>query len=136
MLDLLAAVDREPGWVPALLTGNTSGMARIKLAHYGIAGRFRFGAFGEEAADRNTLAQVAVARAAERYGVPPGRCLVVGDTEHDIACARAAGARVVAVATGVRDRAVLAAQGPDLLLDDLSDTRACLEWARGVAERG
>ena len=136
VLELLAAVDREPDWVPALLTGNTSGMARIKLGHFGIAERFRFGAFGEEAVDRNALARVAVARARERYGVPPERCIVVGDTEHDIACARAAGAMVVAVATGVRDRATLAAHAPDLLLDDLSDPAACLDWARGVAERG
>ena len=53
-------------WVPALLTGNTTGMARIKLDHFGITDQFAFGAFGEEAADRNALAQVAVTRARER----------------------------------------------------------------------
>lgn len=132
VLELLAEVAREPAWVPALLTGNTTGMARIKLNHFGIADRFAFGAFGEEAADRNALAQVAVARAWERYGVPPERCIVVGDTEHDIACARAAGARVVAVATGIRDRAALAAHAPDLMLDDLTGTAGCLDWARGI----
>ena len=131
--ELLAAVGGEPAWVSALLTGNTTGMARIKLGHFGIAERFAFGAFGEEADDRNALARVAVARALERYGVPPGRCIVVGDTEHDIACPRAAGARVVAVATGVRDRATLLAHGPDLLLDDLSEASRCLEFARSVA---
>ncbi|HKQ57880.1 MAG TPA: HAD family hydrolase, partial [Candidatus Eisenbacteria bacterium] len=71
--ELLQAVAAEPEWVPALLTGNTTGMARIKLDHFGITGRFAFGAFGEEAADRNALALVAVARARERYGVPPER---------------------------------------------------------------
>jgi phosphoglycolate phosphatase len=131
--ELLAAVEREPGWVAALLTGNTTGMAHIKLSHFGIAERFAFGTFGEEAADRDALARIAVARAAELYGVPPGRCIVVGDTEHDIACARAAGARVVAVATGQRDRATLAARRPDLLLDDLSQPADCLAWARSVA---
>jgi phosphoglycolate phosphatase len=131
---LLAEVDQEPEWVSALLTGNTTGMARIKLGHFGIAERFAFGAFGEEAADRNALARVAVARAFDRYGAPPERCVVVGDTEHDIACARAAGAHVVAVATGVRDRATLAAFRPDLLLDDLSDVSACLDWARALPE--
>ena len=134
VLELLAAVEAEPEWVAALLTGNTTGMARIKLGHYGIAGRFAFGAFGEEAADRDALARVAVARARERCGVPPERCIVVGDTEHDIACARASGARVVAVATGVRDRATLAAHAPDLLLDDLSDIAPCLAWARRIAD--
>jgi phosphoglycolate phosphatase len=129
----LADVDREPGWIPALLTGNTTEMARIKLRHFGIGERFAFGAFGEEAADRNALAKVAVARAFERYQVPPERCIVLGDTEHDITCARAAGAHVVAVATGVRDRATLAAHTPDLLLDDLSQPEECLAWARTLS---
>jgi phosphoglycolate phosphatase len=130
--ELLTAVEEEPAWVPALLTGNTGGMARIKLDHFGITGRFAFGAYGDEAEDRNALARVAVARARERYGVPPERCIVVGDTEHDIACARAAGAKVVAVATGIRDRALLASHRPDLLLDDLSDMEPCLAFARYV----
>ena len=115
-----------------LTPGRTTGMARIKLRHFGIAGRFAFGAFGEEAVDRNELARVAVTRAAERCGVPPSRCIVVGDTEHDIACARAAGAQVVAVATGVRAREDLARHRPDLLLDDLSDPAGCLALARGL----
>lgn len=130
--ELLTVVEQEPGWVPALLTGNTAGMARIKLDHFGIADRFAFGAYGDEAEDRNALARVAVGRARDHCGVPPERCIVVGDTEHDIACARAAGARVVAVATGVRDRALLASHRPDLLLDDLSDLEPCLAFARDV----
>jgi phosphoglycolate phosphatase len=134
--DFLAAVGGEPSWVSALLTGNTANMARIKLGHFGIADRFAYGVFSDEGADRNTLARIAVARAAERYGVPAERCIVVGDTEHDIACARAASARVVAVATGVRDRAALAAHHPDLLLDDLTHGDECLAWARGLAAGG
>ena len=116
-----------------LLTGNMTEMARIKLERFRLDGRFAFGAFGEEAEDRNALACVAVSRVAKRYGVPPGRCVVVGDTEHDIACARAAGALAVAVATGERSRAVLEAHAPDLLLDDLADPAPLIEWARRIA---
>ena len=78
------------------------------------------------------LARVAVERVGRRYGLPPSRCVVVGDTEHDIACARAAGALVVAVATGVRSRAELEAHEPDLLLRDLANHEALIAWARGV----
>jgi phosphoglycolate phosphatase-like HAD superfamily hydrolase len=134
--ELLDAVAGEPRWVRALLTGNMTQMARIKLGHFGIGDRFEFGAFGEEAEDRNALAKVAVARARRRHGVPPERCLVIGDTVHDIACARAAGAFVVAVATGTQDAAALAAQHPDLLLDDLRDTAGLIEWARGITGNG
>lgn len=132
--DLLAAVAREPTWVTALLTGNTARMASIKLRAFGIAERFAFGAFGDEAPDRNGVARVAIERAEVRHGVPAERCIVVGDTEHDIACARSVGAPVVAVATGVRNRAALAAHSPDLLLDDLTDLPGFLTWARAVAE--
>jgi phosphoglycolate phosphatase len=130
---LLDAIGAERGWVTGLLTGNMTEMARIKLERFRLDGRFAFGAFGEEAEDRNALACVAVSRVAKRYGVPPGRCVVVGDTEHDIACARAAGARVVAVATGACNRAQLAKYAPDLLLDDLSEPAALIAWARSVA---
>jgi len=132
VVDVLAALDREPTWVSALLTGNVTEMARIKLGAFGIYERFAFGAFGDEAADRNALASVAVARAAERCGVSPDRCVVVGDTEHDVACARAAGARVVAVATGSVGRDHLASCAPDLLLDDLTDADALTRWARAL----
>jgi phosphoglycolate phosphatase-like HAD superfamily hydrolase len=126
--ELLDRLDAEAGWVPALLTGNSTEMARIKLEHYGLASRFRFGAFGDEAADRDALARLAVSRA----GVDARRCMVVGDTELDIGCARAAGAWAVAVATGMRTRADLASHGPDLLLDDLADPAPLLEFARAL----
>ena len=133
VLPLLEAIAGEPSWVPALLTGNTAQMARLKLGHFGLADSFVFGAFGDEAPDRDALACRAVAEVGERWGVPPERCVVVGDTELDIRCARAAGAKVVAVTTGTRTRADLAARNPDLLLDDLSDPRPLLDWARALA---
>ena len=129
---LLDEIGAERDWVTGLLTGNMTEMARIKLDRFGIRERFAFGAFGEEAPDRNALARVAVERVGRRYGLPPSRCVVVGDTEHDIACARAAGALVVAVATGVRSRAELEAHEPDLLLRDLANHEALIAWARGV----
>jgi phosphoglycolate phosphatase len=133
VLELLDAVEREPEWVAGLLTGNMTEMARIKLARFGIADRFHFGGFGEQAADRNGVARGVVERVRERYGIPSRRCIVVGDTEHDIACARAAGARVVAVGTGYGALEDLAALGPDQALADLSDTARLLAWARGLA---
>jgi len=132
VLPLLDALAREPAWRLGLLTGNMTEMARIKLDRFGIAGRFAFGAFGEQAPDRNALARELVARLGRQHGIAPRRCVVVGDTEHDIACARAAGARVVAVATGGSGREVLARHAPDLLLDDLGDAPGLVRWARGL----
>jgi len=133
---LLEAIAAEPAWIAGLLTGNGAAMARLKLGHFRLMDAFAFASFGDEAADRNALACLAVERAAERWKVAAERCIVVGDTENDIRCARAAGAWSVAVATGTRSRAELALESPDLLLDDLSDTAGLMSWARALADAG
>lgn len=129
---LLDAIEAEPAHVRGLLTGNMPPFARLKLGAFGLFERFAFGTYGSDGPDRPAMARVAVARAAERWGAPPERCVVVGDTELDIDCARAAGAHVVAVATGGRTREQLAPHGPDLLVDDLTDASAILGWARAL----
>jgi phosphoglycolate phosphatase-like HAD superfamily hydrolase len=55
-------------------------------------------------------------------GTQPEEVWVIGDTTLDIACARHIGARAVAVATGFQTKTELAAEQPDLLLDDLRGT--------------
>ena len=52
--------------------------------------------------------------------------VIIGDTPHDITCARAFGARVIAVATGRHSTAELAAHAPDAVFPDLADTAAVL----------
>jgi phosphoglycolate phosphatase len=131
--ELLDAIAAEPGWVSGLLTGNMTQMARIKLGRFGLGDRFAFGGFGEMATDRDALARSLVRRVGRDYGVPPWRCVVVGDTEHDVACARAAGTRVIAVATGGTPITTLARCEPDLLLDDLTDATVVVAFGRGVA---
>ena len=55
---------------------------------------------------------------------------VIGDTPLDVRCARAVGARAVAVATGWHPHEELAAHKPDYLLADLSDAEALLRvWS-------
>ncbi|MBZ0303183.1 MAG: HAD hydrolase-like protein, partial [Anaerolineae bacterium] len=55
-----------------------------------------------------------------QQSILPRDITVIGDTEADIACARAVGARAIAVATGFADRDMLMAAQPDHLLDDLT----------------
>jgi phosphoglycolate phosphatase-like HAD superfamily hydrolase len=83
----------------SLVTGNFERIARLKLARAGIGDRFPEGqgAFGSDAEDRERLPPLARERAG---GWPRERTVVIGDTPRDIACARADGLRVVAVATG------------------------------------
>ncbi|MDH4067035.1 MAG: haloacid dehalogenase-like hydrolase, partial [Acidobacteriota bacterium] len=121
---LLDAVHGRPDVHVALLTGNYRGAAAIKLEHFGLWGYFDFGAFADDAADRNLLVPIARQRARQQ-GVPEAACtraVVIGDTPHDVACAAVAGARSVAVATGGHSQDELARAGADVVLEDLSDT--------------
>jgi phosphoglycolate phosphatase-like HAD superfamily hydrolase len=117
-----------------LLTGNLRAGARVKLGHFGLFDYFAFGGYGDEHLDRDDVAREALAAVRQSLdgAVDPGRIWVVGDTPLDIACARAIGARVAAVATGWHSREELAGHAPDLLLPDLGDPTPLLSrWAAG-----
>ena len=83
-----------------LLTGNTRGGARAKLTYYGLADFFPDGAFAEDSGDRSSIARRALELARRAAPVADDRLFVIGDTPHDIECAKAIGARTIAVATG------------------------------------
>jgi phosphoglycolate phosphatase-like HAD superfamily hydrolase len=104
-----------------LLTGNTRAGAHAKLAHYGLDHYFDDGAFCDDRSPRSDIAIRARALAERRLGdrFDPDRFYVIGDTPHDVECGKAAGARTVAVATGVHSRAELEACDPWLVLDEL-----------------
>lgn len=126
---LLDALNGRDDVFLALLTGNYSAAARIKLETFDLWKYFRCGAFGEDAHDRNALVPVAVSRARERGlpNIPAEQVIVIGDTPLDVACARAARARPIAVATGGVDEETLRASGADVVFTDLSDTQAVLD---------
>ena len=128
ILPLLDALQPRADIVLALLTGNLARGAEIKLRHYGVWHYFEFGAFADDHHDRNQLGPFAQARARAQRGIefPPERIFVLGDTPHDIACARAIGAKAIAIATGKFSQADLAAQTPDFLFEDLGDLDAVL----------
>lgn len=120
---LLTAVAARPDLAQGLLTGNMRRGAAVKLAHHGLWDHFPFGAFADDSEFRNDLGPHALRRAREHTGAEfvSARVWIVGDTPHDIACARAIGARALAVATGGHTVADLAAHAPDALLPDLAD---------------
>jgi phosphoglycolate phosphatase-like HAD superfamily hydrolase len=100
-----------------LLTGNIRLGAEIKLRHFQLWEHFETGAFGDDHEDRNQIAATAKDRAAELLGTAlrGDEVLVVGDTPLDIECARAIGAKVVAVATGGFKSRELGPHKPDWL---------------------
>lgn len=123
---LLNRLADEPRVTLGLLTGNIARGARLKLEPTGLNRYFRFGAFGDDSADRHCLPAIAVARAREETGRDfDGRSVVIiGDSVHDVACGRSLGARAIAVATGPTPAEKLQAEKPDALFADFSDVEA------------
>jgi phosphoglycolate phosphatase len=133
VLELLEKVKARPNLVLALLTGNISRGAQLKLEHYGVWHFFEFGAFADDHHDRNELGSFARARAREKHGLmfDAAQIDVIGDTPRDIACGKAIGARTIAIATGTWPREKLSTHQPDFLFDDLANVDeviAALGW--------
>src|SRR5690349_22159750 len=126
---LLERLKPQPHIVLALLTGNLQEGARLKLQHYGLWHFFEFGAFADDHHDRNELVGFARKRAHLMHGhdFDAADIDVIGDTNHDIACGKAFGARTIAVATGSWSREQLQGCTPDFLFDDLSSTDNVIE---------
>ena len=105
-----------------LLTGNIRRGAQIKLHRYQLWDKFPFGGFADDHEDRDQIAAVACRRGGERLGRPlrGEEVLVIGDTPLDIRCARAVGAKVLAVATGRFSVPQLQEHHPDWAVPDLS----------------
>ena len=131
--EILDALEAE-GATLGLLTGNIVAGAEGKLSAVGLWRRFPFGAFGCDDADRNRLPPIALERAfrhtGTRYG--PGRTWIIGDTPHDIECARGSGLSVLGVATGRFSVDDLRRAGADEALPSLGDTRRVMSALAGA----
>jgi phosphoglycolate phosphatase-like HAD superfamily hydrolase len=123
MEEILWLTSNNPRFSLGLLTGNLRKGADAKLSRFGIHHHFAFGAFADDHHDRNALGPFALERAHQHTGVAfaPSRVFVIGDTAHDIACARAIGAQAVAVATGKFSVEELEPHRADHLFRDFSN---------------
>src|SRR4051812_16676628 len=123
--ELLERLATTPGVLQTVLTGNTEVNALAKLVAFDLDRwiDIEVGAFGSDHADRMELVPIAVERAARVRGrtFAPDDIWVIGDTQHDLACAQVAGAHCVLVATGRIARAELERLGADAVFADLSD---------------
>ena len=126
--ELLERLNKLDDVLVGLLTGNVLRGAQLKLQRWNLEPYFRFGAYGDDHEDRSVLAAIALQKARALMGrdFSGSDTTVIGDTPKDISCARAIGARVVAVATGQVTRQELADHAPDVLLDSFENHEAAL----------
>jgi phosphoglycolate phosphatase-like HAD superfamily hydrolase len=132
---LLSALGPRKDLVVGLLTGNFEETGCLKLRACGIdPGQFAVRVWGDESPHhppkREHLVPVGIARgaAARRGALRAEQVTVIGDTPHDVHCARVHGCRSLGVATGHFTQEQLREAGGDLVVADMSDHESILAW--------
>lgn len=126
--ELLDRLSARTDLLLGLLTGNFEASGRHKLRLPGIDSYFPFGAFADDGLHRNDLPPVAVERAFRLTGkrFSGNDIVIIGDTVHDITCARVLQAHSIAVATGNVPMHELHKNRPGCLLENLSRTESVI----------
>ncbi len=131
--ELVDAIEQTEATL-GLLTGNFEEAGRLKLQRCGFEpDRFEIRVWGDSAGTvdvtRSDLPPVAFKLHDERRGpIDPARVVIIGDTPHDVQCARDNGCRSIAVATGHSPIAELKGAGPGLAVETLEDTERLVAW--------
>ena len=127
VLELLKRLQKEPGILTGLATGNIEQGARAKLEVGQLNPYFPFGGYGSDSESRTELILAAVRRAESRCDEIES-VIVIGDTPQDIQHAHASGARAIAVATGFYTVEELRTFGPDLVVESLEPVEPVLNF--------
>ncbi len=140
VLPLLDALRGRNGLTLGVLTGNFEETGSAKLRACGIdPDRFTVRVWGDDSPHnpprRDHLPPVAFERYRRFAGAhpDPSRTVIIGDTPHDVACAKAHGCKCLGVGTGLHRAEQLLDAGADFALPDLSDTDRCLAWLLDAA---
>ncbi|MFL6193571.1 MAG: HAD family hydrolase [Thermoanaerobaculia bacterium] len=130
VVEILESLAAREDVTLGLLTGNWEPGARTKLSRFGLNRYFPFGAFGCDALDRSELPPVAWERAEKATGrrFRPEETLIIGDSVHDVSCAKAHGIPCLAVATGWTPRDSLQDAGADWIVADLRQAGVTVDW--------
>ncbi|MCC6679196.1 MAG: HAD family hydrolase [Phycisphaerales bacterium] len=131
----------EPGVTMGLLTGNFEDTGCLKLRACGIdPDRFIVRVWGDESPhdppQRHHLGAVGLERYRKLHAreARAGSVTIIGDTPHDVECAKRNGARCLAVATGSYSAEQLSTAGADRVVIDMSDVDDVVGWL--VGDRG
>jgi phosphoglycolate phosphatase len=129
VIDLLNQLDQMDHVFLGLVTGNISKGAYIKLTAADLLDYFPVGGYGDDARYRSELPPIAISRAEKYFAqiFDKKDIWIIGDSIHDVSCARDNQLRALAVSTGWTDHTTLAATDPDYLAEDLSDVNKIVE---------
>jgi phosphoglycolate phosphatase len=133
--EIVSQLRTMPEVTLGLLTGNFAETAELKLRACGLdPSHFIINAWGDDSPSapptRDDLPGIAMQRyhAAQGRSIAGERVVIIGDTPHDVRCAKAHGCRSLGVATGKSSVPDLTAAGAEWAVEDLGETRRVLEW--------
>ncbi|WNK19275.1 phosphoglycolate phosphatase [Halomonas piscis] len=114
---------RDSGFVLALVTNKPERFVAPLLEHFALCDAFSL-CLGGDSLARKKPDPLPLCHAAERFGVPAGHCVMVGDSRHDMAAGKAAGFATAALTYGYNHGEPISDSMPDALLDSLSELLA------------
>lgn len=119
--DVRSAVEKLASRYPlAVISVRGQASTQHFLQHTGLDGFFQHVASGQTA-QRSKPMPHQVYWLAEKLGIRPDECLIVGDTTLDIRAGKAAGAQTVGVLSGFGKEAELKSAGADLILQSVAE---------------
>ena len=110
----------QTGRLLGVASGNLESVGWHKVQAAGLRTFFSFGVFSDRHEERSDIFARGVAFAKQQLGHQAQVCFV-GDTPSDIRAARAVGARIISVCTGIHRRDELLALQPDLCVNDCAE---------------
>ncbi len=125
VMELINLLSNDSNFALGLLTGNFYENAYQKLKSVNLDHFFKFGAFGNDAMDRNSLPQIAISRANHYYKniiFDNKSTLIIGDTTKDEECARVNNIKCICVSTGAHDYNSFLELRPNALFENFKDT--------------
>ena len=109
----------------AVVSARDADSTKLFLDQFELSGFFRVIVTGQTAPHTKPYPDP-ILYAAEKVGVPPEACLMVGDTTVDMRAGRAAGAQIVGVLCGFGEEPELKRRGADLILPSTADLAQAL----------
>ncbi|MBO6513169.1 MAG: HAD hydrolase-like protein [Phycisphaerales bacterium] len=133
LVDAVQMHDSSP--TVGLLTGNYEETGTLKIRSAGFdPSVFVVNAWGDGSPHPEPLRSHLPPVAMENYqglkgrSIDPESVVIIGDTIHDVSCAKDNGCRVLAVATGHAGFDELVDAGADRTVEDLTDTEGIMRW--------
>jgi phosphoglycolate phosphatase len=110
----------KAGKMLGVASGNLESVGWHKIKAAGLQHFFSFGVFSDHHEERAEIFARGVALAKERLGNHTQVCFI-GDTPNDVRAARAAGARIISVCTGIYRREDLVELQPDVCVSNCAE---------------